>query len=138
MLSLPIMYFFSGNQQFIDDLVAMIDGSQVDELMIIYGIGAASIFLTLAWMYQYARKKSQELELDEIELFDTNVSLRGNLLMASVPLLSVLIILIFRSSIYVGAFGGFTYFLYTPLMFWYFNRSAKRRKKLIMQLEDSK
>ncbi len=134
MLSLPIMYFFSGNVQFIDDLSNMIKGNQVDDLMIIYGVGAASIFLTLAWMYQYARKKSAELELNEIELFDTNISLKGNLLMASVPILSVLVILLFRSSIYVGAFGGFTYFLYTPLMFWYYNRAAKRRKKLMEQL----
>jgi len=134
MLSLPIMYFFSGNNLFLNDLTDMIQGDQVDDLMIIYGVGAASIFLTLAWMYQYARKKSSELELNEIELFDTNVSLKGNLLMASVPILSVFVILIFRNSMYVGAYGGFTYFLYTPVMFWYFNRSEKQRQKLIEEL----
>lgn len=85
-------------------------------------------------MYQYAGKKSAELELDEIELYDTRVSLRSNLLMASVPMLSVFLALIFRSNTYVGAIAGFTYFLYTPLMFWYFNRAEKKRKKLIEQL----
>ena len=134
MLSLPIMYFFSGNDQFINDLQEMIIGDQVDDLMIIYGLGAAFIFLTLAWMYQYARKKAGELELDEIELFDTNASLKANLLMASIPLLSVLITILFRSSIYVGAYAGFTYFLYTPMMFWFASRSDKKRRKIVDRL----
>ncbi len=134
MLSLPIMYFFSGNEQFINDLQEMISGHQVDDLMIIYGLGAACIFLTLAWMYQYARKMAGELELDEIERFDTNASLKANLLMASIPLLSVLITILFRSSIYVGAYAGFTYFFYTPLMFWHAFRSDKKRKKLLGSL----
>lgn len=134
MLSLPIMYFFSGNEMFIHELTTMINGDQVNDLMIIYGVGAASVFLTLAWMYQYARKKSGELELNEIEMFDTQASMVGNLLMAIIPVLSVLIVLLFKSSMYASAYGGFTYFLYTPIMFWYFNRSAKKRKKLIEKL----
>lgn len=134
MLSLPIMYFFSGNEKFIDDLTVMIQGDQVDDLMIIYGVGAALIFLTLAWMYQYAGKKHEELGLDEIERFDTNVSLKSNLLMAAVPMLSVIIALLFRNFNYVGAYAGFIYFLYTPLMFWYFSSTSKKRKKLIDQL----
>lgn len=134
MLSLPIMYFFSGNEHFIQDLQKMINGNQVDDLMIIYGLGAACIFLTLAWMYKYAHNKAIELELDEIELFDTKSSMRGNLFMASIPLLSVIITLLFRSSAYVGAYAGFAYFFYTPLMFWFANRSDKKRRKLIEQL----
>ncbi|MFZ1809159.1 MAG: TMEM175 family protein [Cyclobacteriaceae bacterium] len=134
MLSLPIMYFFSGNEVFLNDLKAMINGDEVGTLMIIYGIGAASIFLTLAWMYQYARKIGKDLGLDEIELFDTTASLKSNLLMASIPILSVLVILIFRNTTYVGAYGGFVYFLYTPVMMFYFKRSQKKRKKLIAQL----
>lgn len=131
MLSLPIMYWASGNELFLNDLVTMIKGDQVDDLMIIYGVGAASIFLTLAWMYQYARKCANDLGLSEIERFDTKASLQSNLFMASVPLLSVLITLIFRTSNYVGAYAGFTYFLYTPLMFWHGYRSDKKREKLL-------
>lgn len=134
MLSLPIMYFFSGNKKFIADLTTMIHGDQVGDLMIIYGIGAAMIFLTLAWMYQYAGKKHEELGLDEIERFDTNTSMKSNLLMASIPILSVLITLLFKNNMFVGAYAGFAYFLYTPVMFWFFGRSSKKRKKLIEQL----
>ncbi|MCW5902479.1 MAG: DUF1211 domain-containing protein [Cyclobacteriaceae bacterium] len=133
MLSLPIMYFFSGNKKFIDDLTTMINGDQVGHLMIIYGVGAALIFLTLAWMYQYAGKRHEELGLDEIERFDTNASMKSNLLMAAIPLLSVIISLLFRNFNYVGAYAGFAYFLYTPLMFWFYGRTSKKRKKLIDQ-----
>jgi uncharacterized membrane protein len=134
MLSLPIMYFFSGNKKFIDDLTVMINRNQVDDLMVIYGVGAALIFLTLAWMYQYAGKKHEELGLDEIERFDTNASMKSNLLMASIPLLSVIISLLFGNFNYAGAYAGFCYFLYTPLMFWFFGRTSRKRKKLIEQL----
>jgi len=134
MLSLPIMYFFSGNQQFLTDLTEMISSDQVGDLMIIYGVGAAMIFLTLAWMYQYAGKKHEELGLDQIERFDTRASMKSNLLMAAIPLLSVLITLLFKNFTYVGAYAGFSYFLYTPVMFWFFARTAKQRKKLIKQL----
>lgn len=134
MLSLPIMYLFSGNKMFIKDVTEMINGDQIADLMIIYGVGAALIFLTLAWMYKYAASKADEMDLDEIERFDTTASLKANLLMAGIPLLSVAIALIFNSSTYVGAYSGFTYFLYTPVMFWFFGRTGRKRKKLIMQL----
>lgn len=134
MLSLPIMYLFSGNELFINNLTEMIHNDQVGDLMIIYGMGAALIFLTLAWMYHYAGKKADEMGLDEIERFDTKVSFKANLLMASIPLLSVLIALLFQRTLYVGAYSGFTYFLYTPLMFWYFTRSANRREELVRNL----
>jgi uncharacterized membrane protein len=135
MLSLPIMYWFSGNTDFIEELQSMIKADQVDNLMVIYGLGAASIFLTLAWMYRYAYKRASDLELNEIEKFDTKASLRTNLLMASIPILSVLIVFLFGDSKYIGAYAGFSYFLYTPLMFWNANRSEKQREKLKASLE---
>ena len=42
-------------------------------LMIIYGIGAASIFLILMLMYRYALKNSDLLQLNKIEEFDTRI-----------------------------------------------------------------
>lgn len=137
MLSLPIMYWISGNEKFIKDLTQMISADEVGDLMIIYGIGAASIFLTLAWMYHYARKHSVELELNEIELYDTVASRNANLLMASIPLLSTLIALLFNNYVYVGAIAGFVYFLYTPVMFWYGYRSDRQRKILLAQIKES-
>lgn len=131
MISQPILYWITGDKQFIETLRTMIRADQVDNLMVVYGIGAASIFLVLAFMYYYASRKATELELNEIELFDTRANLRANLLMASVPSLSVAITAIFQDSMFVGAYAGFTYFLYTPLMFWNASRMVKRRKKVL-------
>lgn len=137
MLSLPIMYWFSGNRQFIGDLQEMIRADEVASLMIIYGLGAAAIFLVLAWMYDYAYKKSDELELNEIEKFDTKANRRANILMASIPVLSVSITILFQNSIYIGAYAGFSYFLYTPLMFWNARRTDLRRKKLLEEMSST-
>src|SRR5690606_21142306 len=73
----------------------MMEGGTVTQLMVIYGLGAASIFIVLALMYRYALKKADELDLNEIERFDTRTSIRTNLLMASVPILSAIFALIF-------------------------------------------
>lgn len=137
MLSLPILYWFSGNQAFIEELSGMIRSDQVNSLMIIYGLGAASIFLTLAWMYRYALKRGDELELSPIEKFDTRASLQTNLIMASIPVLSVLISLLFRQNTFVGAYAGFTYFLYTPLMFGSRYYMSRKRKQLLDSLSPS-
>lgn len=106
------------------------DGAQW-ELMAIYGLGGASIFLVLAVMYRYAWSKRDELGLNAIEEFDTRVSIRTNMLMASVPLLSVLLAVIFRDSSAGRSLSGFVYFLYSPIMFIHGARSAKARKKLL-------
>jgi uncharacterized membrane protein len=114
--------------QFLD----MMKGGNMAELMIIYGLGAASLFLVFTLMYRYAYKKADELDLNEIERFDTRASIRTNLLMASVPLLSVLLALLLAGNDrLVGMVSGFTYFLYTPLMVIHSKRTARKREKLL-------
>lgn len=95
-------------------------------LMIIYGLGAASIFLTLALMYAYALRKKTFLELSKIEEFDTRTSLGNNLAMASVPILSVLIAASGIGGKHSFTIAGFSYFLYNIIMPIY----GKQRKKL--------
>jgi uncharacterized membrane protein len=131
MLCLPIFYFVSGNREFIDEVTTMIPATEVDELMTIYGLGAAGLFLVLARMFHIALRRSDALELNEVERFDTRMSMTSNLLLASVPLLSALLALLLGSHWWTGMVSGFTYFLYTPLMFWYGTRSDKKRKALL-------
>ena len=104
-------------------------------LMVFYGLGAASIFLTLAWMYHYAYGKREELDLNEYEVFSTKVSRRSNLLMASLPLISSLVAVInpFPTG---GTFtiSGFIYFLYTPLMFFHAAIVRRQMKKQFSHL----
>lgn len=113
------------------DLSGMMKDGYMADLMIIYGVGAACVFLVLTLMYRYALKKADELELNEIEQFDTRVSIRTNQLMGLVPLLSVITAVIFYNNMFAGAFSGFVYFLYTPLMMLHGRYVDKKRKELL-------
>ncbi len=115
------------------ELSQMAKPADTAQLMIIYGIGAASIFLVLTLMYRYALKNSHLLLLNKIEEFDTRASMSSNFLMATVPLLSVILAFLFRNSPWGGLISGFTYFLYMPIMFVYNFRRGKRRKKILME-----
>lgn len=103
----------------------------IGDLMIIYGIGYGSIFFVLMMMYRYALKNADALELNEIEKFDTRVSMQTNLLMAIIPFFSVLLSFIFRGHWLAGLIGGFAYFLYPIVMPIYGGKIGRRRKKLI-------
>jgi hypothetical protein len=102
-------------------------------LMIIYGAGVVGIFLVLAMMYRYAWKRSEELSLNEIEIFETKASIYNNLMMASVPMLSILLVLIIPHPVIGGTVGGFTYILYWPVMTLYTKGVNKKRKLMTDQ-----
>lgn len=115
----------------IEDLKAMMKGGNMSDLMIIYGVGAASVFFVLVLMYRYALSKAVELELNEVEIFDTKTSIRTNFLLGAIPLLSVIIVLIFYSNPFAGAFSGFAYFLYGPIMSLHGRRVDKARRAIL-------
>jgi uncharacterized membrane protein len=120
----------------LNDLRAMLKGGNMGDLMIIYGVGAASVFFVLMLLYRYALNKSKELELNEIEIFDTKVSMRTNLLLGMIPFVSVIIAFIFYNSIYVGAYAGFSYFFYGPVMAWHGYRTDKQRKNILLEKKE--
>lgn len=126
---LPVTAIF-GEEAFNLELRAMYAGSNMGDLMIIYGVGATAIFLVLAVMYRYALKQSIKLELNELEKFDTRSAMLANFLMASVPFLSVLVSLALRQNYLVGLFAGVTYFLYSPLMTVFWKVRNRKRKKI--------
>jgi len=104
-------------------------------LMIIYGVGLASVFLVLALMYRHALTKSEALGFNAIEKFDTRSSVKTNLLMAAIPTLSLLLAIILRENRHVGLVSGFTYMLYMPVMFTHGYMIAKTRGKKIAEFE---
>jgi uncharacterized membrane protein len=128
----PLAHAFN-QQTILKEVSEMAKPGDTGSLMIIYGVGAASIFLILMLMYRYALKNSDLLQLNKIEAFDTRASMTTNLLMATVPILSVILAWIFQNSPWAGMISGFAYFLYMPLMFVYSARRAKRRKKVLME-----
>jgi uncharacterized membrane protein len=127
---IPISRAF--DQQFLmKELNDMYDGSNMADLMIIYGLGATAVFFVLTLLYRYALSRSAELHLNTIESFDTRTSMLANLCMGIVPLLSVFVALIFYRSVWAGLFSGITYFLYTPVMIIFWTIKQKKRRELI-------
>jgi uncharacterized membrane protein len=120
-------------QQLLIEVSQMLNRQSTSDLMIIYGVGAAGIFLVLMFMYRYALKNTHLLALNKIEEFDTRTSMNSNLMMSAVPLLSVSLAMIFRNHGSVGYIAGFTYFLYTPIMTIFHYRISKRRKRLLIE-----
>lgn len=124
-----------GDDSLLKEMTGMISGRDVADLMIIYGLGATGIFFVLRLMYSYAYSCSEQLELNEIEKFDTKTKIWTNTLLGIVPLLSVVIAFVFRGHWVAGMISGFTYFLYTPIMILYGKWIDKKRVTLISQLK---
>lgn len=121
------------------DLQGMLRGGNMSDLMIIYGVGATSVFFVLVLMYRYALSKAVELQLNELEIFDTQTSIRTNFLLGVIPLLSVLIVLVFYRDPLSGMYSGLVYFMYGPIMAWHGQRVDKARKAILakQQQEDT-
>lgn len=131
LILIPISIVF-GATELRADAMSFIKGTDVAELMMIFGFGAATVFFILMLMYRHALSKSEELGLNELEIHDTKSSVRANLLMGSIPLLSALLAIIFdHNPVLSGLIPGFTYFLYTPVMWIHGSRSEAKRNKIL-------
>ena len=119
-----------GWDSLVDNTMQSTQRSDMSDLMVIYGAGVAGIFLVLMLMYRYALKHSDELGLNELEIFETKVSIYNNLLMASIPLLSILLSVLIPNPILGSIIGGFTYLLYWPVVHVFVRKTAKKRKLL--------
>ncbi len=97
-------------------------------LMVIYGLGATLIFLTIAILYWYAYKRREELDLDRYERFSTRLTIVTNLLLAAVPLITVIIAI--WDPFGNPGFAGMFYFLYPPVMIVYGILAKRKEQKL--------
>ncbi len=99
---IPIAHIFNVDVLLNDQTLTLSYRDSAGTLMIIYGLGAAAVFLVIAAMYRLALRRSEELQLNEIEIFDTKASIRSNTLMALVPLISVVLAIIFFSNSFLA------------------------------------
>lgn len=106
--------------------IQLTEGGDMPTLMITYGWGVAGIFIVLMLMYRYALKHAEELELNDMEIFETKTSIGSNMLMAGIALLSILLALMIPNPIIGGFLSGCSYLLCWPVMTIF----AKRRNKL--------
>ena len=105
-----------------------VDPSEGQTLMVIYGLGGAAVFSIFVLLHRHAWQLRDELELNELERYDTRASIRENALLAAVPLLSVLLAWILPPR-FLSLAGG-VYFLYGPLMTWNGMREGRGRHRL--------
>jgi uncharacterized membrane protein len=101
---------------------------QTGILMIIYGLGYVAVFGIFAVLYLHAERKRDQLELNELELFDTRTSVRENLLQASVGVLSISIAAVGGSK--YAFWSGITYVIVGPVMALHGAFSGRQRRKL--------
>lgn len=86
-----------------------LDLSQFTLLMIIYGIGFAAVYLALMLLYLHAYRLRGELELSELEKFDTRYQIWRFVIMVGVALLAIALALFpaivrFSTLIYIVLF----------------------------------
>lgn len=114
------------------DLKGAIQPGEMPGLMVIYGAGFACIFALFTFMYLLALKNAKVLDLNEIEVFDTKVSIVQNSLMGFIPLVSVSVAIIFSDRPLAGAAAGFVYMSY-PIIMPVFGVIASRKRRLLIE-----
>ena len=81
------------------NIQAMVEPGEIPRLMIIFGIGYVAIFAVFILLYWHAFRRRAQLELNELEVFDTRNSIQEAVLNCGIGLLSIA----------VAAFGGVRY-----------------------------
>lgn len=92
--------------------VPAIRSADMDDLMVLYGLGFAGIFFLFAVLNWMAWRKREDLGLDELERCHTRIAIRAHLLSVLVGLLSVVFALIGGKLV---PWAGLIYFLMGPL-----------------------
>lgn len=128
---LRFLTIFLTNIFFRTDIELKIQGDQVPYLMVYYGAIAFALYFILYLFYLRAEKMKTVLQLNDYEMFYTVWQKRRLLIMFAVPLLSISLTLLINqfSFVWASVFGGITYFLYTPLMIWWYNKFKNHSKE---------
>jgi uncharacterized membrane protein len=83
---------------------AAIEGNQLGSLMLIFNAGYLAVFAVFVLLFWHAYRKRNELELNELEIFDTRNSIQEGALNCGIALLSTAIV-VFGGPRYVSLSG---------------------------------
>jgi hypothetical protein len=67
----------------------MVEGGELQQLMIVFGIGYVSIFAVFILLYWHAFRRRTQLQLNDLEVFDTRNSMQEAALNCSIGLISM-------------------------------------------------
>ena len=108
----------------------------IRNLMILYHIGVIAVYGVFTWMYRHAYSQRERLDLTEIEIFDTKVSINVSAYFVCLGSLG-LIMAITGGQLLISLSG----IMYGPVSFAYFwisgSKFEKKRKMLLTKWEIS-
>lgn len=103
---------------------------QMASLMVIFNLGYLAVFGVFVLLYWHAYRKRNELELNELERFETRESIQESSLNCGIAILSLLIVLIGGPR--RSGMAGMAYML-TPLVMMVNGKIMGRRRKKLEQ-----
>ncbi len=101
---------------------------QMPYLMMIYGAGFVAIYSVFILLYLHAYRKRKQLDLSEIEAFDTRASMGSDLILVLIGLTSILIA--WRGGPRFVFLSGSMYWMIGLAMMIYWTIQGKRRRVL--------
>ena len=120
----PLKFLFST----IFNNTLIMKGTDIRNLMLIYGGGYIGIYSLFILMYVHALKKRVELKLIAAEIFDTRTMIMKNGMLIMIGLISIIIALLLPHE--QAGYAGFAYFLIGPAFSIFFKLRAKKKNKL--------
>ncbi len=109
--------------------VQWIGPQQGSALMIIYGLGYATVYLVFVLLYANALRQKQELDLNPVEIFDTYTSMIESGLQLGLGVLCALLSAVLPNR--SAGMAGFVFFLIPPGMTIIGMRRGTGRRKVI-------
>jgi uncharacterized membrane protein len=106
---------------------------QNEQLLLIYAAGFIMVYITFACMYAHALRRKQDIELNEIEIFQTKSNLYSRLLMICIGIFSALLTVMGGENLHV--YAGLSYTLIWPVLMLFFSYRNKRMKKIFGEEE---
>ena len=111
-------------------VIAMVENAdQVASLMVIFSVGYFAVFGLFVLMYWHAYRKREQLELNELEVFDTRTDIRESALNVGIAAVSIGLGLA-----RFGSLSGMTYMVCPIVMSMHGMISGKMRRQLEARL----
>ncbi|MEX1138579.1 MAG: TMEM175 family protein [Bacteroidota bacterium] len=132
-----VIHFWSGggNTTTLADgtAVPIVSEGEPAMMMIVYAVGFIAVFSCYVLLYIHARRKREELRLNQVELFVTSMHTQQYLLCIVVGLISLSIALFGGDS--MASWSGISYSLLGPVLGLHGFLSSRRMKKVEAQMQ---
>lgn len=106
--------------------------AETPKLFLVFGAGYVAVFVVFFLLYLHALRRRDELELTELEVFDTRSRLTSAVINGTVGLTSIVLTLVLGTR--TAGWGGWIYFANGPLLtlhgFWYGTRRRRLESRL--------